>query len=332
MAQHDYVIDNASGAVVRSDINNALAAIATWNSGASAPSPAYAHQRWVDTTNNVVRRRNAANSAWIDWETALESFLVTRSSNVQLTRADRFPRAIRATASFTQTLDACSSLGDGWSLPYIIDSGVTITFDPNGSEQIDGATTKAFTGPTSGWLHCNGSEIRTSGFASVSTLTNPTHTAQTLTDGATINWDTNSGHIASVTIAGNRTMAAPTNLKNAGLYTLHVIQDSTGGRTLTWNSAFKGLNGGGMDQPDPRANARTTYEFVSDGTNLYCVSRSVGVNLRSVVSLSGTSVDITGIPAGVRRITLMHHNMSSNGSSHFLLQLGTSSGFNEAAA
>jgi hypothetical protein len=65
MAQHDYVIDNASGAAVRADLNNALSAIVTNNSGATAPSTTYAYQWWPDTTTGLLKIRNAANSAWV---------------------------------------------------------------------------------------------------------------------------------------------------------------------------------------------------------------------------------------------------------------------------
>ena len=65
MAQHDYVIDNGTGAAVRSDLNNAFAAIVTHNSGATAPSPTYAYMLWADTTTNLLKLRNGANSAWI---------------------------------------------------------------------------------------------------------------------------------------------------------------------------------------------------------------------------------------------------------------------------
>jgi hypothetical protein len=65
MAQHDYVIANGTGAAVRSDLNNALAAIVSNNSGATAPSPTYAFQPWADTTAGVMKMRNSANSAWI---------------------------------------------------------------------------------------------------------------------------------------------------------------------------------------------------------------------------------------------------------------------------
>jgi hypothetical protein len=46
----------------------------------------------------------------------------------------------------------------------------------------------------------------------------------------------------------------------------------------------------------------------------------------AVNSTSGTSIDFTGIPSWVKRITVMYASLSSNGSSDFLVQLGTSSG------
>ena len=61
----------------------------------------------------------------------------------------------------------------------------------------------------------------------------------TLTDGATINWDTDSGQLATVTLGGNRTMAAPTNLENGAYYGLRVIQDGTGSRTVSFNAAYE---------------------------------------------------------------------------------------------
>ncbi len=62
---------------------------------------------------------------------------------------------------------------------------------------------------------------------------------QTLTDGATVNWDMSSGYNAKVTLGGNRTLAAPTNVIEGITYTLRVIQDGTGSRLLTWNAAYK---------------------------------------------------------------------------------------------
>jgi len=64
MATHDYTIANASGAAVRSDLNNVLAAIVSQNSSSSEPSTTYAYQLWADTANNVLKIRNSANDAW----------------------------------------------------------------------------------------------------------------------------------------------------------------------------------------------------------------------------------------------------------------------------
>ena len=66
MATHDYVIDNGTGAAVRTDINNVLQAIASNNSGSSAPSTTYAFQFFADTQNNVMKIRNAANNDYIE--------------------------------------------------------------------------------------------------------------------------------------------------------------------------------------------------------------------------------------------------------------------------
>ena len=65
MAEHDYVIANQNGANTRSDLNNALAAIVSNNSKATAPTTTYAFMWWADTANDILKQRNAADSAWI---------------------------------------------------------------------------------------------------------------------------------------------------------------------------------------------------------------------------------------------------------------------------
>jgi hypothetical protein len=63
----------------------------------------------------------------------------------------------------------------------------------------------------------------------------------TLTDGATITWDVIDSPVAKVTLGGNRTLSAPSGTTPiAGQFiSLTVIQDATGSRTLTWNSAYE---------------------------------------------------------------------------------------------
>ena len=65
MANHDYVIDNGTGSAVRADINSALQAITTTNSGNSAPSTIAAGMLWWDSDGNTLYIRNTANNAWL---------------------------------------------------------------------------------------------------------------------------------------------------------------------------------------------------------------------------------------------------------------------------
>ena len=96
---------------------------------------------------------------------------------------------------------------------------------------------------------------------------------QTLTDGATISWSMASGNMAKVTLGGNRTMSAPTNLTAGRNYWLIVIQDGTGSRTITWNSVFKWV-GGSAPTLTTTASAIDIFEFICyDGTNLQGVGQ-----------------------------------------------------------
>lgn len=100
--------------------------------------------------------------------------------------------------------------------------------------------------------------------------------ATTLTDAATIAWDTSANQVTSVTLGGNRTFGAPTNQVDGGVYVLIVIQDGTGSRTITWNSVFKWV-GATAPTLSTAASSRDQFVFVSNGTNLYEIGRAIGV-------------------------------------------------------
>jgi hypothetical protein len=63
----------------------------------------------------------------------------------------------------------------------------------------------------------------------------------TLTDGATITWNVIDSPVAKVTLAGNRTLSAPSGTTPiAGQFiSLLIIQDGTGSRSITWNAAYE---------------------------------------------------------------------------------------------
>ena len=92
----------------------------------------------------------------------------------------------------------------------------------------------------------------------------------TLTDAATV--DIDAGGPAGpdcfrLTLGGNRTLAAPTNLVPGRSYTLFIRQDATGNRTLAFAPAWLFPNG--VDPvPTPTPGAVDLLSFVSDGTSL----------------------------------------------------------------
>jgi hypothetical protein len=62
MSQHDFNIANQSFPATRVDLNNALQALATNSSGATAPATTYASQWWYDTDTDTLKIRNETDS------------------------------------------------------------------------------------------------------------------------------------------------------------------------------------------------------------------------------------------------------------------------------
>ena len=85
MAQHDYVIDNSTGANVRADINNVLQAIATNNSGSSAPSATFASQFFADTNAGIMKLRNTSDNGYVNLFTLAGGIDVDAASNFAAT-------------------------------------------------------------------------------------------------------------------------------------------------------------------------------------------------------------------------------------------------------
>jgi hypothetical protein len=90
---------------------------------------------------------------------------------------------------------------------------------------------------------------------------------QVVADSPVLNWNADSGNVFQVTLGGNRTMAAPTNLVAGGSYIMIIKQDGSGNRLMNWNSVYKFE--GGSKALSTTANAADVVMFVSDGVNLY---------------------------------------------------------------
>lgn len=158
MSQHDMNIADGDGATVLADLNNALIALASQNSGAAAPATPYAYQMWADTASDMLKMRNAANSAWIN--------LLTLSTGLPVGRA-----AVNGLAS----LDGAGKVPSA-QLPSLSTSyGLFYKADP---------TTVAFTKTGAGTAQIKaGTKVDVLGtlveFASATSITMPSLTAGT---------------------------------------------------------------------------------------------------------------------------------------------------------
>lgn len=83
--------------------------------------------------------------------------------------ADR-SKLIRSTATMTLSLTAAATLGDGWFINVIADTG-TLTIDPNGAETVDGSATIDITEGQSSLIYCDGTSFYTTALAVATTTT-----------------------------------------------------------------------------------------------------------------------------------------------------------------
>lgn len=96
---------------------------------------------------------------------------------------------------------------------------------------------------------------------------------QTLTDGTNISWSTSNSSVAKVTLTGSHTLDNPTGIFDGGTYILRVIQDGTGGWSLSYGTAYK-WPGGSAPTLSSAAGSIDILTFVSDGTNMYGVAQN----------------------------------------------------------
>lgn len=76
-----------------------------------------------------------------------------------------------------------------------------------------------------------------------------------------------------------------------------------------------------------QSNGTTKLTVTSTGVNIGQFNGGVITSGTAVASTSGTSIDFTSIPSWVKRVTVMFNGVSTNGTSNYLVRLGTSSGF-----
>ena len=227
----DYSLANQSGSAFRTELNSILGAIQTLNSGSTAPSNLVAHMVFLDTSTTpaTLKIRNAANDGFITLGTASTNFGLVSASGATFT-GDITLNA----QSDVRFADSDSSNYIALQAPATVSSNVTFTLP-----SADGTANQALKTDASGNL----------GFASYLLLSETTNgqtvtggvrgAITTLTSAATITPDFDDNVNFQVTLGTNATLANPSNLTVGQSGVIHVIQDGTGSRTLSFGSYFK---------------------------------------------------------------------------------------------
>jgi len=247
MAQHDYNIANQGFPAFRTDLNNVLSAINTLNSGTSRPASAVANSLWLDTTTATAPTLKYYDGAddislatidhvgntvnWLDSTVSITGLSTTATGTV-LTLTDS---SINSTQDIR--LPTAKAIADDSGNEYI-------KFVKTASAVNEISITNSATGNSpdlsvTGGDTNIGLSITTKGTGLIKLNDGAYFPEATLTDGATIDWDVSTSPVAKVTLGGNRTLSAPTNGATGQFISLLVIQDGTGSRTLTWNSAYE---------------------------------------------------------------------------------------------
>lgn len=124
-------IANQGFPAFRSDLNDALQALVSLNSGATAPSATFANMPWYDTANNILKIRNEDNDAWI-------SVLTLDQSADTLTAIGSLTLANIATLNTAQSFSAAkrgsvSALTDGATITpdFAVANNFSVTLGGN---------------------------------------------------------------------------------------------------------------------------------------------------------------------------------------------------------
>lgn len=127
MAQHDYSIANQGGAAFRTDLNNALAAILSNNSGTGTPAVTSAYMFFQNSISGVMGVRNSANSATYPLYTVDSARLVLSPSAGSATNPCYAISGALGTGMFSPATNAIGWSVNGQEVLRIGSTG-TITF------------------------------------------------------------------------------------------------------------------------------------------------------------------------------------------------------------
>ncbi len=123
MAQSaDFVVDDGTGASLLSQLNTMLPALASSNSGGSAPAGPVPFQLWGDTGAATLRMRNNAGAAWVDvvtsdYASTIGNSLITAASTAAARTAIAAPAIPTTSSGPGQVVTISPAIGAAAVLP-----------------------------------------------------------------------------------------------------------------------------------------------------------------------------------------------------------------------
>ena len=209
--QHDYVIDNSTGANVRSDINSVLQAIASNNSGSSAPSTTVASQFFADTNAGIMKLRNTSNNGYVNLFTLAGGIDVDAASNfnedVTFTGASNNIVFDKSDNALEFNDNAKATFGTGADMTIKHDGSNSEIINATGSLLIDGQSTLTLRSAGNLIGQVNDSETAFQGIANgaFEAYFDNTKRFETTSSGAQVtgNLDIGSAQLSSTALIGN---------------------------------------------------------------------------------------------------------------------------------
>lgn len=120
-------IPNETRTQFRADVNTIVQALATMNSGATAPTQTYAGMLWWDTQTSTIKVRNGADNAWVaaaDWDGTTYS---ARVNSAQINEIATKKHTFDASAAPTVNSDSSAGYSVG-SFVFATVSSITYAY------------------------------------------------------------------------------------------------------------------------------------------------------------------------------------------------------------
>ena len=264
-----FTVDNGTGLVVRTKLNQIISALSTLNQGSGDPTIGVAaYVPHID--GNTLKIRNAANNAFV----SLGDVSATNFGHAGLSAANTFTSTNifqedvtfdGATAGRDVVFDRSENaleFADSAEARFGTGDDLKISHDGSNSRVVNSTGALVFQADTVNFndtansdsklqlvsnagvlLYFDNSKKFETASGGVSLTGGAAANVTALSDGATITIDMATACHHSVTLGGNRTFAAPSNQVVGQAGSIFITQDGTGSRTASFNSAFKFVGG-----------------------------------------------------------------------------------------